>query len=161
DLMVALESRLDRRGNERNTLEQIYPRQVWFDVKPAGGEAFDGTLRWTELRGYPAPTWGLDLTDWPPRQGGADPAIPKIAVSWNWARGPAAGGHAHPQDGGHVPRLRRRGDRHRRRPRRQGHHREHRVQAAERRNRAGPAAGRRLPGAAGLVPARQAGVGAA
>jgi hypothetical protein len=83
DLMVAVESRRDQVRNERDTLEQLYPRQVWFDVKPAGGEAFDGTLRWTDLPGYPGPSLGLELTDWPQARVGADPAGARLTVYWN------------------------------------------------------------------------------
>jgi hypothetical protein len=88
DLMVAVESRRERVRNARGFLEQIYPRQVWFDVKPAGGEPFDGTLHWTELRDYPGPSLGLELTDWPPRAGGADPAAARVTVYWNGDENP-------------------------------------------------------------------------
>jgi hypothetical protein len=83
DLTLAVESRRDRERDEHGILRQIKPRQVWFDVKPAGDEKFDGTLRWTDLRGYPGRTLGLELTNWPPRAGGADPAAAKVTAYWN------------------------------------------------------------------------------
>src|SRR5262249_28539793 len=59
------------------------PLQVWFDVQPAGGELFDGTLHWSETYGYAAPAWDLGLTNWP-RTSGDTPAAAKITAYWNW-----------------------------------------------------------------------------
>jgi hypothetical protein len=81
--MLTLESKRDRSADYRIPLRQIYPWQVWFDVRPAGGEPFDGTLRWTEVYGYAAPAWDLGLTDWP-RTSGDTPAAAKITVYWEW-----------------------------------------------------------------------------
>ncbi|WP_439630160.1 hypothetical protein [Gemmata sp.] len=63
------------------TLIQPRPKQVWFDLRPAG----DGppvAVTWAHTPGYPAAAWSVDTPGWPDRAGGG-PATPVLTAWWN------------------------------------------------------------------------------
>jgi hypothetical protein len=81
EMLVTLENSKDRAPKD-GTLRQIKPRGVWLEVKPEGTDT-PVAVRWREVVGYPAPAWGLRISDWPARPGGTEPARPVLRAWWN------------------------------------------------------------------------------
>ena len=66
-------------------LQVVRPREIWFDVKVAGGDLLrPGTsLQVADQWGYPAPAWKIDVSGWPSTPGISSSAIPVLEVWWD------------------------------------------------------------------------------
>jgi hypothetical protein len=73
-MLYTLEKLFNRR---ESILQQIKPREAWFDVAAVPGAAAPFAVRWGNQPGYPAPAWRLDVPEWPV------PARPAPRVWWN------------------------------------------------------------------------------
>ncbi|HEY8504361.1 MAG TPA: vWA domain-containing protein, partial [Gemmataceae bacterium] len=76
--LVALEKTFDP---AETVLQQLWPRDVWFEFDPAGPNAARPRLKWNAAYGYPAPAWNLTTPAWP--SPGGDPAKPVVRLWWN------------------------------------------------------------------------------
>jgi hypothetical protein len=67
-------------GRDEDNLRLIKPEFVWFDLAADGGKGEPKGLSWGnvgDVVGYPAPTWRLDVGDWP------EGALPRVRA---WVR---------------------------------------------------------------------------
>ncbi|MBV9125306.1 MAG: VWA domain-containing protein, partial [Planctomycetes bacterium] len=76
-MMMTLENQAQLSPAAGESLQQIRPRFVWFEVSapdtgPKGKGAQPRGIRWGNLADYPAPAWGLDVRQWP---SGAQPLL--------------------------------------------------------------------------------------
>ncbi len=82
-MTATFEKRFDLVGEP---ILQVYrPREIWFDVKVAGGDLLrPGTsLKVADQWGYPAPAWKIDVSGWPSTPGISSSAIPVLEVWWD------------------------------------------------------------------------------
>ncbi|MCE9562688.1 MAG: VWA domain-containing protein [Planctomycetes bacterium] len=64
------------------TLIQPRPKQVWFDLRPAGDKHAPIAVTWAHTPGYPAAAWTVDSPGWPDRADGG-PSRPVLSAWWN------------------------------------------------------------------------------
>lgn len=64
------------------TLIQPRPRQVWFDLRPAGDKSPPVAVTWSYTPGYPAAAWTIVSPGWPDRADGG-PSRPVLTAWWN------------------------------------------------------------------------------
>jgi hypothetical protein len=78
-LKAALEQ-LDtlKSGESPALIQQSWPGFTWFEVKAADGAP--PLFHWSNLEGYPAPLWSLDLIGWPGLN--TKPAKPILSAWW-------------------------------------------------------------------------------
>lgn len=79
-MLVTLEKTRDGRESR---LQQIKPRESWFEVRPSKGTPEPYALRWGYQTGYPAPAWSLNVSDWPLAPAAKIPSRPVLQVWWN------------------------------------------------------------------------------
>jgi hypothetical protein len=78
--MLVSAEKLASRSGRRIQLTQLRPEFTWFDLEAPGAAKKPRRLSWRnvgDVRAYPAPTWRLDVEDWP-----AD-ALPRVRA---WVR---------------------------------------------------------------------------
>jgi hypothetical protein len=68
-------------------LQLIKPRETWIELEPRT-DAPDiarqpYAVRWGQVPGYPAPTWGLNVPAWPAPPEGTPLPPPRLRVWWN------------------------------------------------------------------------------
>jgi hypothetical protein len=78
-ILVALERLADAR---ETTLRLIRPRDIWFELAATGDDANTIPTRYTEREGFPAPTWVIDVPDWPGDARGDTPIRPMLRAWW-------------------------------------------------------------------------------
>ncbi|MBA4191466.1 MAG: hypothetical protein C0467_26095 [Planctomycetaceae bacterium] len=64
------------------TLIQPRPKQMWFDLRPAGDKQPPIAVTWSHTPGYPAAAWTIDSPGWPNRADGGT-SRPVLTVWWN------------------------------------------------------------------------------
>jgi hypothetical protein len=79
-MLVTLEKTVDLR---ENLLEQIKPRDVWFELSPPPEITTATAVRWSYLSGYPAPAWSFDVPSWPAYPGTGGAGRPVVRAWWN------------------------------------------------------------------------------
>lgn len=83
--LVLLERKFDP---AERTLIQPRPKQVWFDLRPAGEKTPPVAVTWAYTPGYPAAAWAVESPGWPDRTTGG-PARPVLTTWWNPDQEPA------------------------------------------------------------------------
>ncbi|MFO0824604.1 MAG: vWA domain-containing protein [Gemmataceae bacterium] len=64
------------------TLIQPRPKQVWFDLRPAGEKQPPIAVTWAHTPDYPAAAWTIESPGWPDRPDGG-PSRPVLTAWWN------------------------------------------------------------------------------
>jgi hypothetical protein len=78
-MLVALERQPDP---GESILRVIRPKEIWFEVATGAETPRPVSLRWSEREGFPAPTWALELPDWPAAQAGGSQAASVLRAWW-------------------------------------------------------------------------------
>ncbi len=64
-------------------LQQITPREIWFEVTPSQKSPQPVAVEWSEQYGYPAPAWTINVPAWPEQESTAQFVPPQITAWWN------------------------------------------------------------------------------
>lgn len=65
------------------TIQQVKPRDIWFEIQPPANVPSRFGVRWEYLYVYPAATWGFDVPEWPLALAAPNLASPQIKVWWS------------------------------------------------------------------------------
>ena len=84
-MMVTLEKAV---SPAETTLQLFRPRHLWLEVAPSGETSARYTQLWSQLEGYPAPTWGLQVPRWPSTGTPPGPSVPVARLWWSPDRDP-------------------------------------------------------------------------
>jgi hypothetical protein len=79
--MLTTLERLTNRA--QNTIQQVKPQDIWFEIQPPANAQSPFGLRWGYQYGYPAATWGFDVPNWPLALGSPNLASPEVRVWWS------------------------------------------------------------------------------
>jgi hypothetical protein len=75
---------LERLANRsQNTIRQVIPQDIWFEIQPPANVQASFGLRWGYQYGYPAATWGFNVPEWPLALGTPNLASPEVRVWWS------------------------------------------------------------------------------